>query len=140
MIIRRRLWQDLYLGSTMSHMYNYLCDINFDGNMQDSIKIVVDDKNYKIDVINFEKLDEHYKSKFLTKQQIIDKLKILPDLPVVFECGTDVISNNCISSIEILPGRLNWHSNMEHMREYDTYNPESKNYEDYQIEQIIYIK
>ena len=40
-------------------------------------------------------------NKFLTKQEVIDKLASLPDLPIVIERDTEVLSSTGITSIEI---------------------------------------
>jgi hypothetical protein len=40
--------------------------------------------------------------KFLSKQEIIEKLQSLPDLPVVIERDTDVVRSTVITKIEVV--------------------------------------
>lgn len=39
--------------------------------------------------------------KFLTRQEIIDKLQSLPDLPVVIQLDCDILSSSGITSVEV---------------------------------------
>lgn len=41
-------------------------------------------------------------NKFLTKDEIIQKLQSLPDLPVVFERDTEQLMSTMITSIEVV--------------------------------------
>ena len=39
---------------------------------------------------------------FLTKQEIIEKLQSLPDLPVVFQLDCDVLCSSGVRSVEVV--------------------------------------
>lgn len=51
--------------------------------------------------------------KFLTKQEIIDKLNSLPDLPVVYQLDCDDLRNSGVTQIEVIEAVLYDENRME---------------------------